>query len=164
MRTFGFFMISLKISLRLHDSLFNGIIRAFMYFFHTNPSGRILNRFSSDITNVDVALPQAMLDSLEVNIVFHSQFFVMFYLYLLQFLVNSFAVLVIVAIANYWLLVPALIMILLLFFCRGLYIGSSRSLKRMEVMCEYNLYANTYNTKYMRRSITKRNNFSICYM
>lgn len=67
MRTFGFFMICLKISLRLHDSLFNGIIRAYMYFFNTNPSGRILNRFSSDITNIDIALPQAMLDSLEVG-------------------------------------------------------------------------------------------------
>lgn len=67
MRTFGFFMICLKISLRLHDSLFNGIIRSYMNFFNNNPSGRILNRFSSDITNIDVALPQAMLDSITVR-------------------------------------------------------------------------------------------------
>lgn len=67
LRTFGFFIISLKISLRLHDSLFKGVTRAYMYFFNTNPSGRILNRFSSDITNVDVALPQAMFDSIEVS-------------------------------------------------------------------------------------------------
>lgn len=68
MRTFGFFVICLKISLRLHDSLFHGIIRACMHFFNTNSSGRILNRFSSDISNVDVALPQSMLDSLEVSL------------------------------------------------------------------------------------------------
>lgn len=72
MRTFGFFMICLKISLRLHDSLFNGIIRAYMYFFNTNSSGRILNRFSSDIANVDVSLPQTMMDTLEVSFVFLS--------------------------------------------------------------------------------------------
>ena len=62
-------MICLKISLRLHDGLFNGIIRACMHFFNTNSSGRILNRFSSDISNVDVALPQSMLDSLEVSLI-----------------------------------------------------------------------------------------------
>lgn len=67
MRTFGFFIISLKISLRLHDRLFNGIIRACMHFFTTNPSGRILNRFSSDISDLDVSLPQAMLESLQVS-------------------------------------------------------------------------------------------------
>lgn len=73
-RTFGFFMICLKISLRLHDSLFNGIIRSYMYFFNTNPSGRILNRFSSDINNIDVALPQAMLDSISVSETMEEQF------------------------------------------------------------------------------------------
>ncbi|XP_075154250.1 putative multidrug resistance-associated protein lethal(2)03659 [Haematobia irritans] len=127
LRTFGFFMICLKISLRLHDSLFNGIIRSFMYFFNTNPSGRILNRFSSDITNIDVALPQAMLDSI-------------------QFFVNAFAVLVVVALANYWLLIPAFIMIVLLYFCRNLYIGASRSLKRIEVMTRSPVYSHTNQT------------------
>lgn len=67
MRTFGFFLMCLRISLRLHDHLFNGIIRAYMYFFNNNPSGRVLNRFSSDISNIDVALPQAMLDSYTVS-------------------------------------------------------------------------------------------------
>ena len=40
----------------------------------------------------------------------------------------------IVAIANYWLLIPALVMIALLYMCRTLYIGASRSLKRIESM------------------------------
>ncbi|XP_061396384.1 probable multidrug resistance-associated protein lethal(2)03659 [Musca vetustissima] len=127
LRTFGFFMICLKISLRLHDSLFNGIIRSYMYFFNTNPSGRILNRFSSDISNIDVALPQAMLDSI-------------------SFIVNAVAVLVVVATANYWLLIPAFIMILLLYACRGLYIGASRSLKRIEVMTRSPVYSHTNQT------------------
>lgn len=42
------------------------------------------------------------------------------------------AVLVIVAIANYWLLIPAAIMAVLMFLCRSYYIGASRSLKRIE--------------------------------
>lgn len=67
LRTFGFFLLCLRISLRLHNLLFVGIIRARMFFFNANPSGRVLNRFSSDIESVDVALPQAMMDSLQVN-------------------------------------------------------------------------------------------------
>lgn len=66
LRTFGFFFMCLRISLKLHDQLYHGIIRAWMYFFNANPSGRVLNRFSSDIQNVDVTLPQAMMDSLQV--------------------------------------------------------------------------------------------------
>lgn len=66
-RSFGFFLLCLRISLRLHDSLFAGIIRACMYFFNTNPSGRILNRFACDVENVDIELPQAMMESISVS-------------------------------------------------------------------------------------------------
>ncbi|XP_037927303.1 probable multidrug resistance-associated protein lethal(2)03659 [Teleopsis dalmanni] len=127
MRTFGFFLMCLKISLRLHDSLFQGIIRAPMYFFNTNASGRILNRFSSDITNVDVALSQAMLDSI-------------------GFFVDAIAVLVVVAFANYWLLLPAFVCIGLLYLCRSFYIGASRCLKRVEIMTRSPIYSHTNQT------------------
>ncbi|EDW73918.2 uncharacterized protein Dwil_GK21659 [Drosophila willistoni] len=127
LRTFGFFFMCLRISLRLHDQLYRGIIRSWMYFFNTNPSGRVLNRFSSDIQNVDVSLPQAMMDSL-------------------QFLVDVVAVLVIVAIANYWLLIPAAIMVILLYLCRAYYIGASRSLKRIESLTRSPIYTHTNQT------------------
>jgi len=51
--------------------------------------------------------------------------------------VDVVAVLVIVAIANYWLLIPAAIMVLLLYLIRALYIGASRSLKRIESLSGY---------------------------
>ncbi|ALC42695.1 CG10505 [Drosophila busckii] len=127
LRTFGFFMLCLRISLRLHNLLFAGIIRARMRFFNENPSGRVLNRFASDIENVDVALPQALMDSL-------------------QFLVDVIAVLIIVAIANYWLLIPAAIMALLMFLCRSYYIGASRSLKRIESLTRSPVYSHTNQT------------------
>lgn len=52
------------------------------------------------------------------------------------------AVLVIVAIANYWLLIPAAIMVILMYCCRAYYIGASRSLKRIESLskCMLKLY------------------------
>lgn len=66
-RTFGYFRMCLRISLRLHDRLFRGITCATMYFFNTNSSGRILNRFAKDIRTVDTDLPHTLLDCLAVS-------------------------------------------------------------------------------------------------
>ena len=70
-RSFAFFRMCLKISINLHDMIFRGISRAKMIFFNNNPSGRILNRFSGDINNIDSLLPNIMGDVLDV-----SQFFI----------------------------------------------------------------------------------------
>lgn len=57
----------LRISINLHDMMFRAISRAKMLFFNNNSSGRILNRFSRDIANVDDALPHTMNDVFEVS-------------------------------------------------------------------------------------------------
>lgn len=67
LRSFVFFQMCLKASRNLHDKLFRGITRATMYFFNTNPSGRILNRFSKDIGSIDTTLPVALMDCLLVS-------------------------------------------------------------------------------------------------
>lgn len=115
LRTFGFFAMTLRISLRIHNDLFRGIISACMNFFTVATSGRILNRFSSDILAIDVNLPQSLMDSIE-------------------FVVNALAVLAVVSTANIWLLIPAIVVVALLYGCRCLYIGASRSLKRIETI------------------------------
>ncbi|XP_068155068.1 probable multidrug resistance-associated protein lethal(2)03659 [Drosophila tropicalis] len=124
LRTFGFFVMCLRISFRIHNYLFRGIIRASMQFFTLATSGRILNRFSSDILAIDVSVPQSMMDSLE-------------------FVVDALAVLAVVCTANIWLLIPAVIVIALLYFCRILYIGASRSLKRIETISRSPIYSHT---------------------
>ncbi|XP_017143939.1 probable multidrug resistance-associated protein lethal(2)03659 [Drosophila miranda] len=124
LRTFGFFMMCLRISLRIHNYLFRGIIRASMQFFTLATSGRILNRFSSDILAIDVTLPQSMMDSIE-------------------FFVDALAVLAVVSTANTWLLIPAIVVMALLYLCRCLYIGASRSLKRIETISRSPLYSHT---------------------
>ncbi|XP_069753243.1 ATP-binding cassette sub-family C member 5 isoform X4 [Narcine bancroftii] len=48
---------TLRASSRLHDELFRKILRAPMKFFDITPSGRILNRFSKDMDEVDTRLP-----------------------------------------------------------------------------------------------------------
>lgn len=55
-------------SAKLHNRMFNKIVYSPMKFFNENPSGRILNRFSKDIGNVDEALPVTMIDTIHVSL------------------------------------------------------------------------------------------------
>ncbi|XP_055381149.1 probable multidrug resistance-associated protein lethal(2)03659 [Condylostylus longicornis] len=126
-RTFGFFFMCLRISLKLHDKLFMGVTRATMYFFNMNPSGRILNRFSKDMSAVDTTLPMSLIDCL-------------------LFFTDVFAILVMVSVANYWLLIPAILMGFLFYFLRCIYINTSRSIKRIESMSRSPIYSHTNQT------------------
>ncbi|XP_055848004.1 probable multidrug resistance-associated protein lethal(2)03659 [Episyrphus balteatus] len=126
-RTFGFFKMCLRISLKLHDRLFRGITRASMYFFNKNSSGRILNRFSKDIRTVDGDLPHTLIDCL-------------------YFATDVSGVLIIVAIANFWLLVPAFIVVSFLYLVRYLYVNTSRSVKRIESISRSPIYSLTNQT------------------
>ncbi|XP_053314480.1 ATP-binding cassette sub-family C member 5 [Spea bombifrons] len=48
---------TLRASSKLHDELYRRILRSPMKFFDTTPTGRLLNRFSKDMDEVDVRLP-----------------------------------------------------------------------------------------------------------
>lgn len=50
--------------------MFRAISRAKMIFFNMNPSGRILNRFTRDISNVDTLLPIVLVDVIDVSMLF----------------------------------------------------------------------------------------------
>uniref|UniRef100_A0A3Q1B0Y1 ATP-binding cassette sub-family C member 5 n=1 Tax=Amphiprion ocellaris TaxID=80972 RepID=A0A3Q1B0Y1_AMPOC len=56
-RGIAFVKGTLRASSKLHDELFHKILRCPMKFFDTTPSGRILNRFSKDMDEVDTRLP-----------------------------------------------------------------------------------------------------------
>ncbi|KAJ4839221.1 Multidrug resistance-associated protein 9 [Turnera subulata] len=44
---------SLLASKRLHDAMLGSVLRAPLLFFHTNPIGRIINRFAKDMSQID---------------------------------------------------------------------------------------------------------------
>ncbi len=46
-------LASLNAAKNLHESMLSALLRAPMSFFHSNPLGRILNRFSKDTSDVD---------------------------------------------------------------------------------------------------------------
>lgn len=63
-----FFLMCVRISINLHEMIFRGVSRAKMIFFNNNPSGRILNRFAGDISNVDSMLPEVLFHVLDVSL------------------------------------------------------------------------------------------------
>ena len=59
-KTLIYATVTLKASSKLHNRVFAKVMRAPMHFFDTTPTGRILNRFSKDLDEVDSQLPWTM--------------------------------------------------------------------------------------------------------
>ncbi|XP_043286728.1 probable multidrug resistance-associated protein lethal(2)03659 [Venturia canescens] len=112
-RSFSFFGICMKASIRLHDRMFRSISRATMRFFNTNTSGRVLNRFSKDMGAIDELLPIAMIDCVQIGL-------------------TLLGIIVVVSIANPWLMIPTVLIGLIFYFLRVVYMATSRSVKRLE--------------------------------
>lgn len=70
-RSMSFYKLAMLSSQNLHDSMFSSVVNTNMRFFDTNPSGRILNRFSKDIGSIDELLPKAVLDAGQVSCCFY---------------------------------------------------------------------------------------------
>nr|CAH7718231.1 unnamed protein product [Callosobruchus chinensis] len=112
-RSIFYFKICMTASKVLHNRMFACILQAPMRFFDTNPSGRILNRFSKDMGGLDEQLPKAALDAIQV------------------FLVMS-GILIMVFIVTPLMLIPAAILGLIFYWFRTVYIASAQDIKRLE--------------------------------
>ncbi|OAD54195.1 hypothetical protein WN48_08258 [Eufriesea mexicana] len=112
-QAFTYYGVCMRSSKNLHAHMFRSIVRAVMYFYNTNPAGRILNRFSKDIGTIDKKLAFTMFD---VAIMF----------------LNFVGTIVIVVTVSAWLLIPTIVVIILFYYMRVVYISTSRAIKRME--------------------------------
>ncbi|KAH0544125.1 probable multidrug resistance-associated protein lethal(2)03659 [Cotesia glomerata] len=112
-RSFAFFELCVRASKRLHDKMFRSISRATMRFFNTNTSGRVLNRFSKDMGAIDELLPIAMIDCIQIGL-------------------SLVGIIVVVSNAEKWLLVPTVIIGVIFYGLRVIYLSTSRSIKRLE--------------------------------
>ncbi|XP_028799285.1 ABC transporter C family member 12 isoform X1 [Neltuma alba] len=113
---------SLRAAKRLHDAMLHKILRAPMVFFHTNPVGRILNRFARDLGDIDRNVASF------VNL-FMGQFWQ---------LLSTFVLIGIVSSLSLWAIMPLLI----LFYAAYLYYQSlSREVKRLDSITRSPVYA-----------------------
>ncbi|XP_050098722.1 probable multidrug resistance-associated protein lethal(2)03659 [Anopheles aquasalis] len=121
-RSMFFFRTAMRASRRLHDAMFNGITRATMYFFNTNPSGRILNRFAKDMGQIDEFLPGVTVD-------------------VIQIFLSLIGIVVVVAIVNPYNLIPTVVIGIIFYFMRAFYLLSARNIKRVEGITRSPIYS-----------------------
>ncbi|XP_047033956.1 ATP-binding cassette sub-family C member 4-like isoform X2 [Helicoverpa zea] len=112
-RAFFFFSLCMKSSIKLHDQMFESISRSPMSFFHSNPSGRILNRFSKDMGAVDEMLPQAMIDCFQI-------------------ILNLAGVLLVILMTDITLSIPIAAAMVIFYIFRVIYIRTTGAVKRLE--------------------------------
>ncbi|XP_063924443.1 probable multidrug resistance-associated protein lethal(2)03659 [Zophobas morio] len=101
------------ISKNLHNTLLDKILALPMKFFNEHPSGRILNRFSQDVGRVDETIPFCLYEMVR------SAF-------------DSLGTVIIVVILNYWLIIPTLAAIPLIYLSTWLFQPLNRNLRKLE--------------------------------
>ncbi|CAL9060621.1 unnamed protein product [Musa banksii] len=113
---------SLYAAKRLHDAMLHSILRAPMVFFHTNPLGRIINRFAKDLGDIDRSVAV----------------FVNMFLGQISQLLSTFVLIGIVSTTSLWAIMPLLI----LFYAAYLYYQSTaREVKRLDSITRSPVYA-----------------------
>uniref|UniRef100_A0A8C1P8U4 Multidrug resistance-associated protein 4 n=1 Tax=Cyprinus carpio TaxID=7962 RepID=A0A8C1P8U4_CYPCA len=97
----------------LHNRMFNSILRTPVHFFDVNPIGRILNRFSKDIGQLDSLLPWTFVDFIQVFL----------------------QIIGVIAVASSvipWILIPVIPLLIAFLFLRRYFLQTSRDVKRIE--------------------------------
>ena len=113
---------SIEASRKLHERMAHAIFRSPMSFFETNPLGRILNRFSSDVYRVDEVLARVF------NMLFQNTTRAAFTLGLITASTPVFALLIIPIGALY-------------LYIQRYYLRTSRELKRLDSVSKSPIYA-----------------------
>ncbi|KAJ8669835.1 hypothetical protein QAD02_001094, partial [Eretmocerus hayati] len=113
LQSWSFFEMSMRIANNLHANIFASVIRSTIDFFCSNPLGRIMNRFSKDMSIVDTEVSRAMID-------------------VIQNAIHIFAAFVVVISVNPWLIIPAFVVGCLFYLFSLFFIKTSRSIKRLE--------------------------------
>ncbi|XP_069685044.1 ATP-binding cassette sub-family C member 4-like isoform X2 [Periplaneta americana] len=127
LRSILFVKTCMRASIRLHNNMFSSILRGAMRFFDTNPSGRILNRFSKDIGAIDELLPRFMLESIQV------------FLVLIGILVN-------IAIVNPYFIIAMVVLGFCFYGVTKVYLATSRNVKRLEGITRSPVYSHLSDT------------------
>ncbi|GMN54603.1 hypothetical protein TIFTF001_023730 [Ficus carica] len=120
--SFWLITASLRAAKKLHDTTLHSILRAPMVFFHTNPTGRIINRFAKDLGDIDRNV---------------ANFMNMFLNQMWQ-LLSTFVLIGIVSTISLWAIMPLMI----LFYIAYLYYQSTaREVKRLDSTTRSPVYA-----------------------
>ncbi|KAG0330085.1 hypothetical protein BG004_002186, partial [Podila humilis] len=121
-RSFLFFYCVSESSRKIFSAMLDALLKTGIDFFHANPHGRVLNRFSKDMANCDEMLPYTFFDA--VQIVF-----------------MLFGSVVVVCIVNAWIVIAIPFLFAGFIGLRAVYIKTSRQVKRIDSMTRSPIYS-----------------------
>jgi ATP-binding cassette subfamily C (CFTR/MRP) protein 4 len=121
-RSATFFWMLLNASRWAFRAMLHAILLAPIQFFHVNPHGRILNRFSKDQSNVDELLPMTFFDAAQC-----------------MFIILG--AIVIVCITNPYVIISLPFVLTGFLVLRWLYMNASRQVKRIESVTRSPVYS-----------------------
>ena len=113
LRARSWYEFCLIASSSLHDSSLWSILHSPLQYFVANPTGRILNRFTKDLSSLDTILPDVSLD-------------------FLQIFLFCMGALVLIVIAVPWMLIMVPFLLIGFIWVRRKYMLSARELKRLD--------------------------------
>ncbi|XP_043988335.1 ATP-binding cassette sub-family C member 4-like isoform X1 [Gambusia affinis] len=112
-RSLFFFNVLVTSAQTLHSNMFRAILRTSVHFFDTNPTGRILNRFSKDIGYLDSLLPWTFVDFTQVFL-------------------QVIGVIAVAGVIIPGILIPVVPLLAVFLFLRHYFLQTSRDIKRLE--------------------------------
>ncbi|CAL8307591.1 unnamed protein product [Merluccius merluccius] len=112
-RALLFFKVLVESAYVLHNRMFQAVLRTPVHFFDVNPIGRVLNRFSKDMGQLDVVLPWTLIDAIGV---------------FLQII----GVIAVAASVIPWILLLVTPLLLIFLFLHRYFLQTSRDIKRLE--------------------------------
>ncbi|XP_065882473.1 ATP-binding cassette sub-family C member 4-like isoform X2 [Dysidea avara] len=121
------FLLCFAAARSLHSKMFRSILQAPVLFFDTNPVGRVLNRFSKDIGFMDALLPYKLVDCITFGL-------------------RITGVVVTACVANYWLSILAIIIVVFLLLFRHYFLYTSRNIQRLEALARSPVYSHISST------------------
>ncbi|GAM22415.1 hypothetical protein SAMD00019534_055900 [Acytostelium subglobosum LB1] len=128
---FGFFVVlklrsiiflTLRAAKKMHERLVNGVFYSPCSFFDSNPSGRILNRFSKDMSDVDLLVVESINDVLTCGTSVIISVLQMIYL-------------------TPYIAIPFSLLSVYYFYIQKFYRSTSRDLKRMDAITRSPIYS-----------------------
>ncbi|XP_022781787.1 multidrug resistance-associated protein 4-like isoform X2 [Stylophora pistillata] len=126
-RAHGFLLACLRCSEQLQDKMVTAVLKAPVFFFDSNPVGRILNRFSKDVGCLDELLPDTFLVSVQVFLLLLSSVMVPI-------------------VTNPWVLFVVVPLSVVVVYISRYYLKTSRQLKRLESICRSPVYSHISET------------------
>ncbi|KAK4879111.1 hypothetical protein RN001_007257 [Aquatica leii] len=127
LRSLTFIKLAMQSSKVLHKWMYLRVIRTTLNFFSVHPPGRILNRFTKDLTTIDEILPNTILLTIRT-------------------LLSILGIFVVICIVNPFFLIPTAVISIIFYYLRKFYLTASFALVRVDSITRSHLYGHLSTT------------------